>query len=382
MLDTLEAVAACIHLHNHNKLLLVSTYLPPSSPILPSDLDKIFPSSNAILLTGELNSKHPTWHCPSQNPNGTNLLTYCIDNNISIPYPSQPTHFPHTSSPSVLDIVLSKNRSLTKPVAPSLLSSDHNPVLFKLHLQPSITAPRTIYNYSKTDWHLFKSTISITIPPHTSLLSPNDLDQAVSKFEDSIRTAANLSIPTSVVNKNRLTLPPHLLILLRLKTHYRRKFQRTRTLTFCILSNLLTQCFLQKLQLLQNSKWIAFLCTLHPHKPSFWKVSRYLSSPSQSIPPLFLNGTQYCQTTDKATVLARQFELAHTLTLHKSTPHHSQSITRYVNRTFHHLPKPPPVLPPTNATEIKRYITALKPRTAPGADNITALCLNTYPLQH
>lgn len=164
-MDTLEAVAACIHLQNRNELLLVSTYLPPSSALLPSDLDKIFPPFNEILLTGDLNSKHPTWHCSSRNSNGTNLLTYCIDNNISIHYPSQPTHFPHTSLPSVLDIILSKNCSLTKPVAPPLLSSDHNPVLFKLHLQPSITDPRTIYNYPKADWHLFKSTISSAIPP-------------------------------------------------------------------------------------------------------------------------------------------------------------------------------------------------------------------------
>jgi len=38
----LEATAFCLQLQNHNKLILASAYLPPSTTLSPSDLEAIF----------------------------------------------------------------------------------------------------------------------------------------------------------------------------------------------------------------------------------------------------------------------------------------------------------------------------------------------------
>jgi hypothetical protein len=79
-MDRLEAVAACIYLHNNEQLLSVSTYLPPAAPDIRTDLDKIFSAFTSVVLVGDLNSKHITWNCSSIESNGKTLLTYCIDN--------------------------------------------------------------------------------------------------------------------------------------------------------------------------------------------------------------------------------------------------------------------------------------------------------------
>jgi hypothetical protein len=123
----LEATAICLYLQNHNQLLIVSAYLPPTSAIIPADLEAIFTQNDSVVLVVDLNSKHVTWNNTSVNRNGRTLLSYCINNDIFINYPDQPTHFLHNSNPSVLDTALSKQCPISKPLAVPVLSSDHNP---------------------------------------------------------------------------------------------------------------------------------------------------------------------------------------------------------------------------------------------------------------
>jgi exonuclease III len=117
--EQLETVAAVIHLQHNEQLLIVSTYLPPSTPVVRTDLDKISSSTHTVLVR-DLNSKHTAWNCSSVDSNGKKLLNYCIKNNLSIHYPDQPTHYPHNSAPSVLDIAITKLCSVSKPTAPPI----------------------------------------------------------------------------------------------------------------------------------------------------------------------------------------------------------------------------------------------------------------------
>jgi len=133
--EQLETVAAFIHLQHNEQLLIVSTYLPPSTPVLRTDLDKVFLLSTTTELVGDLNSKHTAWNCSSVDSNGKKLLNYYIKNNLPIHYPDQPTHYPHNSIPSVLDIAITKLFSVSKPTAP--------------HYYPPITTPLSL-NYTHT----------------------------------------------------------------------------------------------------------------------------------------------------------------------------------------------------------------------------------------
>jgi hypothetical protein len=54
----LEATAVCLQLQNNHKLIFVSAYLPPTASLSPLDLEAIFASHDAVILTGDLNSKH------------------------------------------------------------------------------------------------------------------------------------------------------------------------------------------------------------------------------------------------------------------------------------------------------------------------------------
>ena len=206
------------------------------------------------------------------------------------------------------------------------------------------------------------------------------------KFSHPPRNACNnrqLCAPGS--SGNHLLLPPILTQILKRKNHYRRRSQRLGIPIFRYLAHIVTQIFLVKLQPLKNAKWNSFLRTLHPQKPSFWKVTRYFTTTKQTIPPLLHNGTQLFRPLEKAEELARQFERAHNLTLHMSTPHHSQIITRTVNKVFRHPISPATTIQPTNPHEIWRKILSLKPRSAPGNDKISPILLrhlSTHAVSH
>jgi len=92
--------------------------------------------------------------------------------------------------------------------------------------------------------------------------------------------------------------------------------------------------------------------------------------------PLLHQGVPVYHTPLKAEVLAQQFERSHFLTLNIGTPHHSITITRFVDRFFRNTIPYTSALHLTNIYEVKRKILSLKLRSAPGSDRITPLMLH------
>jgi hypothetical protein len=50
----LETIAVCLYMHHNTRLLFVSTYNPPDSIILHSDLDNVFSSYDSVFLISYL----------------------------------------------------------------------------------------------------------------------------------------------------------------------------------------------------------------------------------------------------------------------------------------------------------------------------------------
>jgi len=210
-LTGLEATAICLYLQNHRRLLFVLVYLLPTS---------ILPLTDSVILVGDRNSKHAAWHNKSGNRNGRILLSYCVNKDITLSYPDQPTHFPHNSTPSVLDITLSKRCPTPKPQAVPTLSSDHNPIVFKILFHPLITKPVTLYDYKHANWSLFRTSLELSIPSFP-------YNQWLTTFETSVRQAAASSTPLKLSKKTTSLSHPRC-VLLKLMNYYRRRYQRSR----------------------------------------------------------------------------------------------------------------------------------------------------------
>ena len=305
----LEATAICLQLQNHNQMLFVSAYLPPAVTIVQTDLDAIFSLHDAVVLAGDLNCKHVSWNSASVNKNGSTLLSYCLNKAITINYPNQPTHFPYNSHPSVLDIALSQRCTTSKPQSVPGLSSDHNSVVFKVHLHPDFSAPRILYDYIHANWPLFRYSLDTALDPDPPIQTTTELEDAIATFTRPVQQAAIHAIPVYITKCNNLMLPPNLRYLLKLKNYYRHRYQRSLIPLFHYLFQLFVQIFLTYFTRLRNSKWSSFLGSLHTRTPQISKVARYFTKSPSSIPPLIHQGVQFYHTPLKAESLAQQFQL-------------------------------------------------------------------------
>jgi len=284
-LSGLEATAICLQLQNHRQLLFVSAYLPPTAAIAPSELDAIFSLHNTIVLTGDLNCKHVSWNNAPVNRNGSTLLSYCLNKAITINYPNQPTQLPYNSYPSVLDIALSQRCITSKPQSVPTRSSDHNPIVFKVHLHPDLSAPNTFYDYKYANWPLFRNSRDIAPDLNPPIQTTIDLDNIIATFTRTVQPAAIRAIPVTTSKCNHLTLPPNLRYLLKLKNYYRHRYQRSQQRFFHYLFQLFVQIFSTHLTRLRNSKLSSFLGSFHTRTLQFWKVARYFTKSPSSIPP-------------------------------------------------------------------------------------------------
>jgi hypothetical protein len=67
-----------------------------------------------LLLTGDLNAKHPFWNSVVFNPPGAKLLNSLHVNEFETSSPHCPTHYSPMGNGGVLDIVEHKNAQLSE----------------------------------------------------------------------------------------------------------------------------------------------------------------------------------------------------------------------------------------------------------------------------
>jgi hypothetical protein len=191
-----------------------------------------------------------------------------------------------------------------------------------------------MYDYKQANWAHFWATLDLTLNLHPLIHTPTDLEVAITAFETAVQQVAISAIPVHTAKRNRLILPPKLCYLLKLKNYYRRRYQRSPLSLFYHLPQLFTQVFSTQLSRLRNTKWTSFLKTLHSPASQLWKITRYFTNPTFSVPPLIQHDARVFHTPLKAEVLARHLEQSHHLTLNMGTNNHSPTITWSVKRFF------------------------------------------------
>jgi hypothetical protein len=158
-----------------------------------------------------------------------------------------------------------------------------------------------------------------------------------------------------------------------------RRYQRTRLNILRSLLSVLNWLIVALQQRLQTSKWKTFLKTSHPHKAQFWKLARYFKAPPPTIPPPFKNDKQIYQAEEKANLLATKFESVHAITIPRVPTPHSLEVEHLLEAFMTRHRRGSTTCPPIRITEVRRVLSALKCRTAPGMDEIAPILLRHFP---
>ena len=159
---------------------------------------RVFFPHLTVVLVGELNCKRTNWNCISVDRNGRTLL-YCLSQNIPFYYPDHPTYFHNSFQTSVLGIALSNHCILSKQLPVLALSSDHNPVLFKILLRPSVSESPPILDYTHANWPLFRSTLDQLIVTNPCISDLTDLEHTIQLLFGSASSYIYSHSPTNLL---------------------------------------------------------------------------------------------------------------------------------------------------------------------------------------
>lgn len=188
---------------NDNNIIIVSCYNPPQTNINRNDLYRIFSLNNKVIAIGDLNSKHPQWHCKQTNINDRILYNYMLEHNINIEFTDNYTLYPYNGTlPSNVDILINKNvQNITKPITINELDSDHLPILVTINDKTIKRSYPKYLDYKNANWSSFRTNINNNLEINSKLTQTPDIDNTVNKLTQIIQNSIKKSIPTKKFNK-------------------------------------------------------------------------------------------------------------------------------------------------------------------------------------
>ncbi|KAG5874800.1 hypothetical protein JTB14_012436 [Gonioctena quinquepunctata] len=262
---------------NRSPINLFSVYNPPHNELANDFLEMIIAESyTPTIVAGDFNGKHMTWSNTS-NRNGLKLRRHCNRSNYLIQAPNEPTFYA-TYRPDILVIVLIKNLFWDVEVDTlQELSSDHNPIKIELGNDPPTQINRT---FKITNWIRFFQILEREYCAPENILTPAELDIAVSRFVSTILDALNrtfIEIPSQNTSHN--TLPRLIKDKIRDKNRARRRYQRTLARNDKILINRLTMEVHFMISDFKNKRWAKALKDIDPQNSySMWKLYRKIKN--------------------------------------------------------------------------------------------------------
>jgi hypothetical protein len=155
-----------------------------------------------VILAGDFNAKHNTWHSGKNSPSGQTLLKHYNKNDYLIAAPVSPSHIPDNdpASADVLDLALLKNvlSHHTIKTLGFLSHSDHSPIMLKIRGPVQSDEPKTTYVYKEANWQYFKNLVNNSLNSKflANKATPTEIDNAVTHLKDVLHETIRKLIPT------------------------------------------------------------------------------------------------------------------------------------------------------------------------------------------
>jgi hypothetical protein len=365
---------------------------PKTSPNLRiTDYKKLLSRNGPFVIAGDFNAKDTSWNNLKYDKCGRSLRKICDDTLCDVGFTDHPTMIPSTGNLSFLDLVISKGvAGISKPKTLNELSSDHFPISFEIPSNLSLTADLLVPNYAKANWKSFRRKLTENLEPHStnSLLSPTDIDEAVSQFTLAVNETSDQAIPRKKRFQFRHKFSPQVQALVKDRNFVRRQIRRFPHLRSEI--NRLNREI--KLAVIMSSRfqWNGKVASLDVEDNSLFAFARNAKRKNSRIPPFKVPNPNWSpqvkdnepehlfiyNVAEKCEKLAENFKKSHQID--PSDTCHSPAIKtsiEFIESVDVDFPKAEEV----TMDELKFEISRLKTRKAPGDDGMSSIVIKNLP---
>lgn len=377
----IECVSVSVNI-NQRYIIISSAYSPHYTSHFARDIALIANSNKETIIFGDLNAKHTTWRCNSNNSAGSALQTFLESSEYVLHAPDAPTHYPHSgATPSTIDLLLTNTSCIVANVySMNTLLSDHCPVICKL----KVTTEKVIessFRYDLADWDKYRECIEIcNFIPSTE--SSTDIDESIKGLSNIITNARQMSVPSNTHVNRFFRIAPDTRNAIKYKNNLNRQWQRTADAAhkarIKTAVNIVGKLIRDLVKRDRNARWTDFLSTVDENPKKLWRVSRSLRGRRGNIPNILVHeGTRLTTDSNKAEALASVFEKSHLVTGNSVHPHDAK-VARF-SQSFKRR-GPFSEFPTIEIGEITNALSSLRPFKAPGNDGIMNILLKNLPL--
>jgi hypothetical protein len=365
---------------------------PKTSPDLRiADYKKLFSRNGPFIIAGDFNAKDTSWNNGKYDKCGKRLRKICNDNLCDVGFTDHPTLIPSKGNLSFLDLVISKGvAGISKPKTLNELSSDHFPISFEIPSNHSLPVDLLVPNYAKANWKSFRRKLTEKLEPHSTyrLLSPSDIDNAVSLFSRSVKGAAEQTIPLKKRCQYRHKFSPQVQALVKDRNFVRRHIKRFPHLRAEI--NRLNREI--KLAVIVSSRfqWNSKVASLDVKDNSLFAFAKNAKRKNSKIPPFRVPNPNWSpqvkddepeytvifSDAEKCEKLAKNFKKSHQIdpsdTCHSTTIKTSIDCIESADVDFPEDEK-------ITMDELKLEISRIRTRKAPGDDGMSSTVIKNLP---
>lgn len=224
-----EVVGFEIVVKDDHPLAIFSAYSSPKSSIDNNFFEFVSGKYKNILILGDLNAHSPRWYCEKANAKGIVLDTLLDKLNLFVINDNNPTY---CRSNNVLDLAICSSNLVKLFTSFKVLKneiSDHWPIFTRL---TNVQTERSKSTISKIDWQKFKSILSTNNVEPNQITNRESLNHEVNQLTNTIKNALSESkVSFSIINKNKpiVTIPEHVLDLVKKKRKLRKIFQKSQS---------------------------------------------------------------------------------------------------------------------------------------------------------
>ena len=362
---------------------LAIVYSPPSESLPILVLDHLYAYNRSLILIGDLNARHSSWHDTATNPKGQRLANWIDDKeNLQVFNSCQPTS---ARSDAIIDLIIAPSHISNElaHVDQKMCLTDHYPVhwfLSSLSLNQFIQFP-----VKRIDWPVLRCILHIKPGFLFSLAQQmsNEPTNFILLYESLLVALQERCTTTHMTNSYKPSLPSYLVTVIKYRRKILNVYRSTRSPEYQNSLQSLSKYIHRELRSVKRTQWLNFCYRLDPKNTTqFWQHSKNLFKRKPTRIQCLVDKSNNRVLTDTAAMIDHAYEYYSKVLTEKETPSQNQTVrefTKHLSSRLMELPSKPFLF---TINDLHHSIRQLKAKSSSGHEKVSNKLIKSIPISH